>query len=152
MKMGQFFQAKKWRRSTTSRLVELKSLLDRQQEILNYLPLFDALGNHISTLDNLGVRLAVIDNLGARLEVIDGLGARLGVIDDMAHTLRQLQDLKDFANLVSTVRPVVDNYLSGNHEIIESVRTDVETLSVLMLSLQMQLNHLDEHLKKISEL
>jgi hypothetical protein len=134
------FRSKRFRESTTSQLSNISSLLVEFQPLLGYLSVLDALGAHLATFDALGVRMSIIDDLGARVSVID----------EMAHSLKELRDVQQFYELISIVKPAVDNFLSGNHQVAENVRSDVEALSVMMSSLQIQLNRLEILLKDVS--
>ena len=134
------FRNSRWRRGTDAQLHQIESALQNLQPLIGYLPVLDALGAQLGTLDALGVRLATLD----------ALGARVSLIDEMAHSLQELHDAREFHRLVAIVKPAIESYLSDNHEIAENVRTDVEALTVMTSSLQMQLNRLEAVLKNIS--
>lgn len=124
------FRNSRWRRGTDAQLHQIESALQNLQPLIGYLPVLDA--------------------LGAQLGTLDALGARVSLIDEMAHSLQELHDAREFHRLVAIVKPAIESYLSDNHEIAENVRTDVEALTVMTSSLQMQLNRLEALLKNIS--
>jgi hypothetical protein len=55
-----------------------------------------------------------------------------------------IENVAEFAHLVQQLKPIVDTYLSQNHFVAENVRVDVETVTVLITALQMQINQLQK--------
>ena len=55
-----------------------------------------------------------------------------------------LKNVAVFAGLIQQLQPIVDTYLNQNHFVAENVRVDVETITVLITALQMQINQLQK--------
>jgi hypothetical protein len=104
----------------------------------------DALGPHIATLDALVPHIATLDALGARIAAIDRTSVALNNLDSFAHEVMSLENIAVFAGLVQQLQPIVDTYLNQNHFVAENVRVDVETVTVLITALQMQINQLQK--------
>lgn len=129
--IDKIFSRIRWKQQTTSQLSEINKVLKELQPLSRHTSVLDRLGSHVTTLDAIGVRVAIFD--------------------DVAHKIIQLPDFQHLIDLISIVKPAVDSYLTDNHLIAENVRVDVEALSVMVASLQMQLNHLEILLKEASE-
>jgi hypothetical protein len=136
---------------------QLQELLQLAPEIRDFLQMrnvLDALGPHIATLDALGPHIATLDALGPHIATLDALGPRLAIIDrtsfaltnldNFAHEITSIANVAVFTDLVQQLRPIVDTYLNQNHLVAENVRVDVETVTVLMTALQMQINSLQK--------
>jgi hypothetical protein len=104
----------------------------------------DALGPHIATLEALGPHIATLDALGPRMAVIDSTSLALTNLDKFTHEFARITNVAEFADLVRQLRPIVDTYLNQNHLVAENVRVDVETVTVLITALQMQINDLQK--------
>ena len=104
----------------------------------------DALGPHIATLDALGLRIATLDALGHTIATIDRTSLALNNLDSFAHEVMSLKNVAVFAGLIQQLQPIVDTYLNQNHFVAENVRVDVETITVLITALQMQINQLQK--------
>jgi hypothetical protein len=126
---------------------QLQELLQLAPEIRDFLQMrnvLDALGPHIATLDALGPHIATLDALGPRLAIIDRTSFALTNLDNFAHEITSIANVAVFTDLVQQLRPIVDTYLNQNHLVAENVRVDVETVTVLMTALQMQINSLQK--------
>jgi hypothetical protein len=125
-------------------LQEILQMAPEIRELLQLRHVLDALGPHIATLDALGPHIATLDALGPHLVVIDRTSLALTNLDNFAHEVMNLENVAIFANLVQRLQPIVDTYLNQNHLIAENVRVDVETVTVLITALQMQINQLQK--------
>lgn len=77
------------------------------------------------------LRLRVnLDRLGPRLELIDQIGPRLAELDK--------------------VSSVLNRFLDANHEVSETVRVDVETISALGLQIEKSLAEVLTELRKLN--
>ena len=103
-----------------------------------------ALGPRIATLDALGPHIATLDALGHTIATIDSTSLALNNLDSFAHEVLSLKNVAVFAGLIQQLQPIVDTYLNQNHFVAENVRVDVETITVLITALQMQINQLQK--------
>ena len=119
--------------------------IDRQlQEILQMAPEIRELLQLRHVLDALGPHIATLDALGPRIAIIDRTSVALTNLDNVAHEIMNLENVAIFTHLVQQLQPIVDTYLNQNHLIAENVRVDVETVTVLITALQMQINQLQK--------
>jgi hypothetical protein len=119
--------------------------IDRQlQEILQMAPEIRELLQLRSVLDALGPHIATLDALGPHIATLDRTSFALTNLDKFAHEIMSIENVAEFAHLVQQLKPIVDTYLSQNHFVAENVRVDVETVTVLITALQMQINQLQK--------
>ena len=116
------------------KLEEILQMAPEIRELLQLRHVLDALGPHIATLDALGSHIAVFDRTYLTLTNLD----------KFAHEIMSIENVATFAHLVQQLKPIVDTYLNQNHFVAENVRVDVETVTVLMTALQMQINQLQK--------
>jgi hypothetical protein len=136
------------------KLEEILQMAPEIRELLQLRHVLDALGPHIATLDALGPHIATLDALGPHIATLDALGSHIAVfdrtyltltnLDKFAHEIMSIENVATFAHLVQQLKPIVDTYLNQNHFVAENVRVDVETVTVLMTALQMQINQLQK--------
>jgi hypothetical protein len=105
-------------------LQEILQMAPEIRELLQLRSVLDALGPHIATLDRTSFALTNLDKF--------------------AHEIMSIENVAEFAHLVQQLKPIVDTYLSQNHFVAENVRVDVETVTVLITALQMQINQLQK--------
>ena len=95
------------------------------------------------------LRLRVnIDRLGPRLELIDEIGPRLVELDKVVTLLPRLHDLANMVGVMNDVGAVLRRFLDANHEVSETVRVDVETISALGLQIEKSLAEVLAELRK----
>jgi len=116
------------------KLDEILQMAPEIRELLQLRHVLDMLGPHIATLDALGQRIAIIDRTFYALSNLD----------KFAHEIKSIENVAEFAHLVQQLKPIVDTYLNQNHFVAENVRVDVETVTVLITALQMQINQLQK--------
>jgi len=126
------------------KLEEILQMAPEIRELLQLRHVLDALGPHIATLDALGPHIATLDALGSHIAVFDRTYLTLTNLDKFAHEIMSIENVATFAHLVQQLKPIVDTYLNQNHFVAENVRVDVETVTVLMTALQMQINQLQK--------
>ncbi len=106
--------------------VDRVAVVSERLEVL--LPGLEELVHLRINLDRLGPRLDLIDQLGALLPRLHELANMVGVMDDVGAVLRR--------------------FLDANHEVSETVRVDVETISALGLQIEKSLAEVLAELRK----
>lgn len=97
------------------------------------------------------LRLRVnLDRLGPRLELIDQIGPRLVELDKVVTLLPKLHELANMVGVMNDVGAVLRRFLDANHEISETVRVDVETISALGLQIDKSLTEVLAELRKLN--
>lgn len=110
----------------------------------------DKIGSQVAELNEV---LPVIERLAGLLSNLDALGPRSTLLDQLSHNFNsfnadfqvaksQLASFGEFTKMTENLRPIVQQYLDQNHLISESVRLDVEALTVHLLALQLQIDRL----------
>jgi len=97
------------------------------------------------------LRLRVnLDRLGPRLELIDQIGPRLVELDKVVTLLPKLHELANMVGVINDVGAVLRRFLDANHEVSETVRVDVETISALGLQIDKSLTEVLVELRKLN--
>jgi len=97
------------------------------------------------------LRLRVnLDRLGPRLELIDQIGPRLVELDKVVTLLPKLHELANMVGVMNDVGAVLRRFLDANHEVSETVRVDVETISALGLQIDKSLTEVLVELRKLN--
>ncbi|MBM4074532.1 MAG: hypothetical protein FJ267_02660 [Planctomycetes bacterium] len=97
------------------------------------------------------LRLRVnLDRLGPRLELIDQIGPRLVELDKVVTLLPKLHELANMVGVMNDVGAVLRRFLDANHEVSETVRVDVETISALGLQIDKSLTEALAELRKLN--
>ena len=79
---------------------------------------------------------------------LDRLGPRLDLIDQLGVLLPRLYDLANMVGVMNDVGAVLRRFLDANHEVSETVRVDVETISALGLQIEKSLAEVLAELRK----
>lgn len=125
------------------RRTKLGKIETQINELSRVIPVLEQLGGYFPTLDALGPYLATFDALGPRLALIDQLSHNFNAFNnDLQQVVNRLSSFSEFTELIEKIGPIVRQYLNDNHSISESVRLDVEALSVHLIALQLQIDRL----------
>lgn len=79
---------------------------------------------------------------------LDRLGPRLDLIDQLGVLLPRLYELANMVGVMNDVGAVLRRFLDANHEVSETVRVDVETISALGLQIEKSLAEVLAELRK----
>lgn len=89
-----------------------------------------------------------LDRLGPSIDLINQLGPRLEVIDQLGPLLPRLHEVANMVGVLNDVGAVLRRFLDANHEVSETVRVDVETISALGLQIEKSLAEVLGELRK----
>jgi len=79
---------------------------------------------------------------------LDRLGPRLELIDQLGELLPRLHELANMVGVMNDVGAVLRRFLDANHEVSETVRVDVETISAIGLQIERSLAEVLAELRK----
>ncbi len=116
---------------------------------------FDGLRERIEHIESVVVEIGTLIPALRRLELllpnIDQLGPRLAVVDELGVLVEPLKSLCAQISVLDSVGGIVNRFLTENHEVSESVRVDVETISALTAQVELFNRQLLEQLHKALE-
>ena len=114
----------------------------------------EELQEKVARIESVSMRLeAVLPDLEdlLRLRVnLDRLGPRLDLIDEIGNLLPRLHELANMVGVMNDVGAVLRRFLDANHEVSETVRVDVETISALGLRIDKSLTEVLVELRKLN--
>jgi len=114
----------------------------------------EELQEKVARIESVSMRLeAVLPDLEdlLRLRVnLDRLGPRLDLIDEIGNLLPRLHELANMVGVMNDVGAVLGRFLDANHEVSETVRVDVETISALGLQIDKSLTEVLVELRKLN--
>jgi hypothetical protein len=114
----------------------------------------EELQEKVARIESVSMRLeAVLPDLEdlLRLRVnLDRLGPRLDLIDEIGNLLPRLHELANMVGVMNDVGAVLRRFLDANHEVSETVRVDVETISALGLQIDKSLTEVLVELRKLN--
>jgi len=114
----------------------------------------EELQEKVARIESVSMRLeAVLPDLEdlLRLRVnLDRLGPRLDLIDEIGNLLPRLHELANMVGVMNDVGAVLRRFLDANHEVSETVRVDVETISALGLQIDKSLTEALAELRKLN--
>jgi len=100
----------------------------------------DALQHRSIVLEEVRPRLQILDELGPRLQILDELGVLLPLLRDLVALLPSLQKLELLLNAFGDT----------NHNVSETVRVDVETISALALQMARLTSAMTDELEEMN--
>jgi hypothetical protein len=143
--------------SHSETLLLLKDNLDALQhrsivleEVRPRLQILVELGPRLQILDELGPRLQILDELGPRLQILDELGPRLQILDELGVLLPLLRDLVALLPSLQKLEVLLNAFGDTNHNVSETVRVDVETISALALQMARLTSAMTDELEEMN--